>query len=519
MASQEHKGPFQQFQNGNALHASTRVAHSRQQRENGNTNDFQFGSNPSTAREREVNTNMGTSGVGIFAITHNLCHGENTTQQRSPSSKKPHNMHQEQSSKRPVLTSLDDCSSIQNMRHLLHPDPIQAAETLTALLEKEAVYARGDYLASFTPRDHGPRVSANDRLMLVDWMYSVADQCEFKRETTAVAMELVDRFLSSCPPKASHFYLAHRENFQLLAVAAFYVSVKTMESVAFGSDLLVLASNGTYTKEEIERTEKELLHGLGWKVNPPTAMQFAFLIMSIVTPHTAMHDELVMRVLDETAYQVESSVRDINLSRGRSSSIAVAAMFNVAYQLLDSGIRQEFLLALSCILVGKFAHPKELQVTRLRLQSVLDSHETTNDDTTHLPNEGESAASQVVAVLEVSAVRRALDGCGPTTKDAQHCTVFTSSQEEQTFRDTRSLNDKMQDVRRISITGVNQLVMDATRNETEWMPIASNITKPQSHELAQKFVGPQRSFVGRPTNAHWDHFDLTRPVTPHSSDG
>ncbi|EJK55202.1 hypothetical protein THAOC_25088 [Thalassiosira oceanica] len=302
--------------------------------------------------------------------------------------------------------------------HLLHPDPIQAAETLAALLEKEAVYARGDYLASFTLCDHGPGVSADDRLLLVDWMYSVADQCEFKRETTAVAMELVDRFLSSCPPKASHFYLAERENFQLLAVAAFYVSVKTMERVAFGSDLLALVCNGAYTKEEIERTEKELLHGLGWKVNPPTAMQFAFLIMSLVTPHIAMHDELVVRVLDEAAYQAESSVRDINLSRERSSSIAVAAMFNAAYQLLDSGIRQEFLLALSCILVGNFAHPRELQVARLRLQRVLDRCETTNDDRTHLPNEDESAAAPTDAALEVSAaVCRALDGCGPMTNN------------------------------------------------------------------------------------------------------
>ena len=48
-------------------------------------------------------------------------------------------------------------------------------------------------------------------------------------------MELVDRFLSSCYPKASHYYLAERENYQLLSIAAFYVSVKTMEQVAFGS--------------------------------------------------------------------------------------------------------------------------------------------------------------------------------------------------------------------------------------------------------------------------------------------
>ena len=250
-------------------------------------------------------------------------------------------------------------------------------------------------------------------------------------------MELVDRFLSTCPPEASHFHLKARENYQLLSIAAFYVSVKTMERTALGSDFLALVSDGVYTKEDIERTELELLHGLVWKVNPPTPMQFAGLILSLLTPHIGMHDELVARVLDEISYQVESSVRDYNLSQERSSSTAVAAMFNAAYLLLDSGIRQEFLLALSCILVGNFAHPKELQKARLRLQRVLDRYETTNNDTKYLPNEYENDATQAVAALDVSAVYNALNDS--MMDDAQNCKAFTNSREEQTCGVTGSL--------------------------------------------------------------------------------
>ena len=214
-------------------------------------------------------------------------------------------------------------------------------------------------------------------------------------------MELVDRFLSSCSHKTSQRYLAEREHFQLLSITAFYVSVKTTERVVFGSELVALVSNGTYTKEEIERTEEELLHVLRWRINPPTAMQFAFHIMSLVAPHIAnIHDDLVARMLDETAYQVENSVKDYSLSQERSSSIAVAALFNAAYHLLDSGIRRKFLLSLCCTLVGNFAHPiahpKELQMARLRLQSVVD----TNDDIMHLPNRDESAATPFITALE-----------------------------------------------------------------------------------------------------------------------
>ena len=146
--------------------------------------------------------------------------------------------------------------------------------------------------------------------------------------------------------------LDERERFQLLAI-----TLCLREDNGTGrlrvSDLLALVSNGTYTKEEIERTENELLHVLGWRINPPTAMQFAFHIMSVITPHVAnIHDDLVAKVMDETAYQAENSVRDYSLSQDGSSSIAVAALINAAYQLLDSGIRREFLLALCCTLVG-----------------------------------------------------------------------------------------------------------------------------------------------------------------------
>ncbi|EJK64102.1 hypothetical protein THAOC_15196 [Thalassiosira oceanica] len=322
-------------------------------------------------------------------------------------------------------------TTFSNMRDLLQ-DPIQAAQSLAALLEKETVYARGDYLADRPPRG----VSANDRLLLVEWMYSGADQCGFKDETAAIAMELVDRFLSSCSHKTLQYYLVKRERFQLLAVAAYYVSVKTTEKVTCGSDLLALVSCGTYTKEEIERTERELLIVLRWRINPPTVLQFGCLIMSLVVPHVPnIHGDLVAKMLDETAYQAENSVRDYSLSQERSSSIAVAALFNAADQELNSDIRREFLLALSWTLVGNFAHPKELRMARLRLQSEVDSCGTTNGETAHHPNRDNSDDAQFITAFEVGAVLGPLNGCMPVKNDI----VYNSWTEKPTFFDASSL--------------------------------------------------------------------------------
>ena len=76
----------------------------------------------------------------------------------------------------------------------LSNDTSAMMESLSAMMQKEqAVYKIYGYL-------HSPiqdsTITESDRLKIVDWCYCVVDQWEFDRETVAMAMELVDRFLS-----------------------------------------------------------------------------------------------------------------------------------------------------------------------------------------------------------------------------------------------------------------------------------------------------------------------------------
>lgn len=293
-------------------------------------------------------------------------------------------------------------------KHSLHSDSRQAAESLAALLEKEKVYARSDYLASSS---RCPVVTADDRLKIADWKYSVADSCQvsnancallrdppegdfslceagtltsflvlsfpfapkqYKRETVAIAMALLDRFLAHSPHAST--YLSDRKPFQLLSMATLYVAIKTTERVAIGSEFLAQMSRGAYTKNDIEKVEMELLKGLEWRVNPPTAMQFICHILSLVVRGAGLDDDALARVLDESAFQAENAVRDYGLSQERQSSVAMAAMFNAA-EVLDTDLRRDYLFQLSEVLDVNFAHPRELQRTRVRLRSFVSGDE------------------------------------------------------------------------------------------------------------------------------------------------
>ena len=185
-------------------------------------------------------------------------------------------------------------------------------------------------------------------------------------------MALLDRFLSHSPNAPT--YLSDRKSFQLLSMATLYVAIKTTERVAIGSEFLSQMSRGAYTKGDIEAVEMELLQGLEWRVNPPTAMQFICNVLSLVVRRAGLNDDAVARVLDESAYQAENAVRDYGLSQERQSSVAMAAMFNAA-EALDTDLRRDYLFRLSEVLDGNFAHPRKIQGTRVRLRAFVSGEE------------------------------------------------------------------------------------------------------------------------------------------------
>lgn len=247
------------------------------------------------------------------------------------------------------------------------------------MMQKEiTTYTSGDYLHQqvLDNQDDTIMITESDRLIIVDWCYSVADTCKLDRETVAVAMEMVDRFLSK-PSRLAYHVLHDRDQFQLLVITAMYLTIKTAQSVVHGCDFVASTSKGTYCMEDIEAMEINLLQGLSWHICAPTSMQMAHYILSLLLPHLDIEESMWALILDEIKYQTEHAVRDYNLSIYRQSTVAVAAIMisleHIGKQ--DSTTILGFLRSVSDCLNEESIPETDLFSTKTRLLSVVERHD------------------------------------------------------------------------------------------------------------------------------------------------
>jgi hypothetical protein len=209
------------------------------------------------------------------------------------------------------------------------------ADSLAAIIKRElteltTLYHHDGY---FHPSDPN-MISADDRTKLVDWCYSVVDHCQLSRETVASAMDMVDRFFSMPSnsvdaARVSDEALRDQSQFQLLTIAALYSSIKVHERVALSSDLFVVICSRAYTAEEIEDMERILLSGLSWRCHAPTAYQIGLSILSLLLPYVDIPEVTWGFLIEEMKYLTELAVRDYYFAFERTSTIALAAIFNV----------------------------------------------------------------------------------------------------------------------------------------------------------------------------------------------
>ncbi|EED86585.1 predicted protein [Thalassiosira pseudonana CCMP1335] len=191
------------------------------------------------------------------------------------------------------------------------------------------------------------------------------------RETVAVAMDTADRFFSNQSSYIAQRALLQCRDYELVVMTSLYLAIKLHERVLFGSDLFAEMSNGVYSVDEIERTEIHILQGLSWRVNAPTSIQMSHHILSLVSsrirPVRQLDDRTWSDVLDEVRYQSEHAVRDYYFCTHRSSTVAIAAIFN-AIELLRREDRSVLMTALLIVLQEfDFAETNDLVAAKNRL--------------------------------------------------------------------------------------------------------------------------------------------------------
>ena len=169
-------------------------------------------------------------------------------------------------------------------------------------------------------------IDVDCRTKMAAWCYQVVDFCKFNRETVAIAMNLLDRFVASPLAQAA---LTDRKTYQLAAMTALYTAVKIHEPEAMDPKLVSTLSRGTYLPHEVEAMEAQLLTALTWRVNPPTAMAFVRHYLDLIPSSHVLSDPFVRATLyDLTKFQTELAVAEYDFLQVPPSVVAFCSLMN-----------------------------------------------------------------------------------------------------------------------------------------------------------------------------------------------
>jgi hypothetical protein len=216
-------------------------------------------------------------------------------------------------------------------------------DNIQAMRKQESSYLCKDYM--FNPSSLGSsktQVSSDDvssklvdqqcRVLMCHWSYQLIDQCSLHRETVAIAMSYIDRFLCT---KEGRDILKSRRKYQLACVSCLFVAIKIHEDTAVSAKLLASISRGMHTAEQIEEMELKLLSGLDWRVHPPTSLSFVQKYMSLL----ALKKNQEEAVFELAKFQTEVAVQEYPFVTFRPSEIAFCAIMNALDAIGDSDIQ------------------------------------------------------------------------------------------------------------------------------------------------------------------------------------
>lgn len=211
-------------------------------------------------------------------------------------------------------------------------------ETIRAMRRQEDHYRVSDYLldlpdAAACGAGDAP-VDASCRFLMAKWFSEIAGFCHYKTETVALAMNCLDRFVSS--PEGREI-LFDRNMYQLAAMTALYSSVKIHEQEAMDPGLVSTLSRGVHSPEAVEAMERKMLMAVRWRMNQPSAMSFARLMIDLI-PDQYLDATKKDALLDIAKLQIDMTVNEYDFCTHDASSVAFACVLNAIESVTDDGM-------------------------------------------------------------------------------------------------------------------------------------------------------------------------------------
>lgn len=174
------------------------------------------------------------------------------------------------------------------------------------------------------------------RAILLDWLIEVCEVYKLHRETYYLALDFLDRFLSSKIIKINKTHL------QLIGITCLFVAAKVEEIYPPKIGEFAYVTDGACTEDDIVKQEILLLKALDWDISPVTIMGWLSLYMQIITTsnqknyktikYSTRNDDAFIypqfsgMEFAQTAQLLDLCSLDIELSNFPYSVIAAAAL-------------------------------------------------------------------------------------------------------------------------------------------------------------------------------------------------
>merc|ERR1711976_192415 len=205
--------------------------------------------------------------------------------------------------------------------------------------QEDSIYSCSDYLQDQPALPQSPNdtetIDQLCRFKMTEWCYTVIDYIKFRRETVAIAMSYLDRFLCSRSPRATQV-MNSRKEYQLASMTTLFMAIKINEPIMVDITLMTELSKGVYTNNDFKKMETDILFGLNWFVNGPTANSFAVHLLTLMQDQhqeelrssTKMNISSIdyNKLLQRSNYTIELSVGEYSLMTEKPSVIAAAAI-------------------------------------------------------------------------------------------------------------------------------------------------------------------------------------------------
>eukprot|EP00569_Conticribra_weissflogii_P001911 CAMPEP_0171351162 /NCGR_PEP_ID=MMETSP0878-20121228/38293_1 /TAXON_ID=67004 /ORGANISM="Thalassiosira weissflogii, Strain CCMP1336" /LENGTH=267 /DNA_ID=CAMNT_0011856335 /DNA_START=37 /DNA_END=837 /DNA_ORIENTATION=- len=169
-------------------------------------------------------------------------------------------------------------------------------------------------------------VDAGSRSAIATWCDQVADTLSFSRETVGIAMLYFDRYLSSGKGQSGDS-LQSKDQFQLAAIASFYLAIKLNEPIVMGIDHMSRMTRGFYSEEEIATMEQDILFSLEWRVSSPTPMDFVRHLLELLPE--SVHPSCAEGMLQSAKMKMEFAKSFIFFSSHKPSIVGVGCIMCV----------------------------------------------------------------------------------------------------------------------------------------------------------------------------------------------